>query len=211
MKEKRNAGPIGSGVDVVAKLQLVMSPVDAAESTAGTTASTPPSTDLVLPLAHVHGPTGMRFMHSREWFVTSEQRERVILRHVAGGELTAQCQIAILPQLPDGQMMTVDQFEKDVRFALGKRLEQILAATQWKTESGLNCLRIIAAGKIEEMPIEWRYYLLVDDDGRQVAATVTVEGALVERLNNAEREIIESLVLPPENARPAEQAARVPQ
>jgi hypothetical protein len=188
-----------------------MDPVDTAESTAGTTVSTPPSTDLVLPLAHVHGPTGMRFLHGREWFVTSEQRERVILRHVADGELTAQCQIAVLPQLPDGQTMTVDQFEKDVRFALGKRLEQIVAANQWRTDSGLACTRIVAAGKIEELPIEWRYYLLVGEDGRRVAATVTVEGALVERLNNAEREIVESLVLPPENTPPAEQAARVPQ
>ena len=53
------------------------------------------------------------------------------------------------------------------------------------------------------MPIEWRYYLAIDDQGRRVALTYTLESKLVEQFADADAMMIDSLefakLLPPPN------------
>ncbi|MBN1851567.1 MAG: hypothetical protein JW829_02550 [Pirellulales bacterium] len=208
IKEEHDAGPIGPGVSVVAKVRLAMEPIETPDTLSDqAVAALPESTESLLPLDYEHNPSGFRLAHDRAWHVTSEQRQRVILRHVVDGELTAQCNLVLLSKSPSGESISPDQFQKDVRFALGDRFGKFLSSEQWQSTSGMLCLCIVAEGKVDEVPILWRCYMVSSNDGQRLAVTCTVEQSLLERLDNADRVLIESLVLVPSDIPPDTSAA----
>ena len=47
-------------------------------------------------------------------------------------------------------------------------------------------------GRVSELPIQWNYYVVADEHGRQTALAFTVEGKLVERFNKADEKLIRS-------------------
>ena len=99
-------------------------------------------------------------------------------------------------------------FQSDVEHVLGERLAHFDSAAERKTSSGLRLLKVVAAGTASDLPIEWRYYLAIDPEGRRVALTFTMESNLVDRFANADQIIVESLeMLTP--AASTEDAARV--
>jgi hypothetical protein len=55
------------------------------------------------------------------------------------------------------------------------------------------------------VPVEWHYYLVARESGHRISAAVTIEGPMVERISDIDRQLIQGLELfPPQ---PATQAA----
>ncbi|NOY30564.1 MAG: hypothetical protein GXP28_10435 [Planctomycetes bacterium] len=199
VQEKRAAGEVVPGLDVVAKVRLVVGP---------TSGKTSFDKKLVQKVSEVSKPLehkllydaqelGFRFLHDTAWYVTAEQRDLLSLRCLQEGDLTAHCNVSTLPARSAGRQTTLEQFERDIRESLGDHLESVTASTQWKTAHGHDCLGIIALGKFEEVPVQWRYYLLAGDGLPRVSLSVTLEQSQIERFADADRQIIETLELVP--------------
>jgi len=221
VQEKRAAGEVVPGLDVVAKVHLVVGTAPRKARLNKKLVSQ--FSDLSQPLQHkllYDAPEqGFRFLHDTAWYVTGEQRDQLSLRCLQEGDLTAHCNVSTLPARSTGRQTTLEQFERDIRESLGDNLERVTAATQWKTSLGHDCLGIIAIGKFEEVPVEWRYYLLAGDDLPRVSLAVTLEQSQIKRFADADREIIETLKLLPKAVpatakkrlkRPAKKAASRP-
>jgi hypothetical protein len=58
------------------------------------------------------------------------------------------------------------------------------------------------------MPVEWHYYLVAPDSGHRVSLAFMMEGPMVERLNQSDRQLVESIELIQSLAQPAETATR---
>jgi hypothetical protein len=199
VREQRSIGGATPGLDGIAKLQLTMDPVQhetqlsdetltGLERPAPTTAS-----DLLY-----EAPTmGFRIQHDRQWFVTSHGRETVTVRRIDGGDLVAQCTFAVLPPKSAGRQTSLEDFQKDVCYSLGKELEQLVSARQWQNAHGHYCYEVVVRGNVEQVPVEWRYYLVARESGHRVSAAVTIEGPAVARVANADRRLIERLELFP--------------
>ena len=115
------------------------------------------------------------------------------MRLVDRGELVAQCNVSALADTAPGKPTTLSKFQEDIKKTLDKNFGQFLNAAQSTTESGINIYRVITAGTVSELPIQWNYYLVSDGEGHQTVFAFTVEQALVERLGNADQEIVNSL------------------
>jgi hypothetical protein len=61
---------------------------------------------------------------------------------------------------------------------------------------------------VQEVPVEWHYFLLAPESGHRVSAAVTLEKPMVDRVGQTDRELIESIELFPRM--PAAQTAAKP-
>ena len=55
--------------------------------------------------------------------------------------------------------------------------------------------RRVAVGTVDEVPMQWRYYFIGDAGKRPTTVAVTVEQSAEERFADADRAIIDTLVL----------------
>ena len=210
VRENRSIGGATPGLDAVAKLQIVVAPIETSANLDDATVAkikdqnhAPPS-DL-----QFESPTlGFRVKHDRQWYVTAEAREAVTLRRVDGGELAAHCTLTTLPSKSEGRQTTLEQFQKDVTYSLGKSFGELVSSREWQNPAGLHCYELVVRRLVDELPVEWHYYLLAPESGRRMAVTVTVEKTMVDRLANTDRELVESLELFPPV--PATQTAERP-
>lgn len=201
IKEKRRTGEVSPGLDVVAKLSVVVKPVAKSEPALfdeKTIAKAGAMTEAVLRQLVVDAPQrGYRFRHDVSWYVTAEHRELMSLRLMVGGELLAHCNVTTRPPRGVENAETIGQFESQVSEALDKKLEKIEAAREWKTAAGRRCLGVFANGTVNEVPLQWRYYRLSGENLPETTIAVTVEQSLLERFADADRALVDSLELVP--------------
>jgi hypothetical protein len=100
-----------------------------------------------------------------------------------------------MPARPADKPMTLQEFEANVVKSLGDKMDKVEAATEWANEAGHQCLGVIATGAVEEVPMQWRYYMVAAEGKRPATISVTAERGLLERFNDADRGIVESMVL----------------
>jgi hypothetical protein len=199
VREKRSIGGATPGVDAVAKVQIKIDPIETSAHLSdelvakSTTAARTPLRDLLF-----ESPTlGFRIKHDRQWYVTAERREAVTFRRVDGSDLIAQCTLTILPPKSAGRQTSLDQFQKDIVFSLGKNFGELVSSRQWQNAAGLYCYVVVARGIVEELPVEWHYYLAAPESGSRVSFAVTIEKPMLDRIAGADRELVESLQLFP--------------
>ena len=58
-------------------------------------------------------------------------------------------------------------------------------------------------GKVEEVPVEWHYYLVAPESGPRVSVAVTIEGPMVDRLAGADRALVNGIQLAPPQSKVA--------
>jgi hypothetical protein len=93
--------------------------------------------------------------------------------------------------------VSLEQFQKDVTYSLGKSFGELVSSRQWQNASGHYCYELVARGLVEGVPVEWHHYLVAPESGHRVSIGVTIEKPMVERLAGADRELVESLELFP--------------
>jgi hypothetical protein len=109
------------------------------------------------------------------------------------GTLTAQCNASSLPQRAPDKLVTLEEFQADVRKALDKSFGEFVEAGQSVDDAKHRVLRVAVEGKASDIPIRWIYYHVADEQGRQAAFTFTIEKSLLERFAAADKPLVESL------------------
>jgi hypothetical protein len=160
-------------------------------------------------------------LHDRRWHVVADNQASTILRLVDRGDLIAQCNISRLKDMPEGKQLALDAFQEEVGSTLGKGPEggtanktterQVVNADQATTDNGLRQLRVVVAGAVQEVPVQWTYYHLSDSKGRNIALVFTMDARLVERFAELDRSMISSLELRSRAADAAPSAEENPQ
>lgn len=205
-KENRAIGHAQPGFEVVTKLRMVTSPsAPAPEVSEEALAGLPTTADSGQALIDLTVDTaGFQLLHDRRWRVMVERHDVTILRLVDRGDLIAQCNISPRPALPKGQQLTLEGFQNDVKQALGTNFGQIVEAAQETNENGILVQRVTAAGSAGDLPIQWTYYHLADEHGHRAALVFTIEGSLVERFAQIDRELVSGFhFLPDKEPTPA--------
>ncbi|HEV2971742.1 MAG TPA: hypothetical protein VGY55_17320 [Pirellulales bacterium] len=202
IEERRSAGYVSPAFDVIANVQVEIAPLAGSDQlTSEIVKSIPNDSSAMVPPLVLRSPAGaFQMLYDRRWHVTRDDTSLTVLRLLDRGELVAQCNISPLPQLSAGAEFGLEEFQSDVQQALGKSFGRFDSASEHKTAAGLKLLKVVAEGTVSELPIQWRYYLAIDAEGRRVALTYTLESSLVDRFADADATMVESLEL----ASPAE-------
>jgi hypothetical protein len=216
LRENRAIGHAQPGFDVVTKLRLVVGPSQAVAelgdaSLAGLPLSAAPGQTLI-DLTSESG--GFQIALDRRWGVMFERHDLSVLRFVDRGDLIAQCNVSPRPALGKDERLTIEGFQDEVKQALGKSFGQVVETSEERIDAGIRVLRVVVSGSTGELPIQWTYYLLSDDQGHRAALVFTIETNLVERFPQIDRELIASFRFlegrEPKPAPPAAKTARRP-
>jgi hypothetical protein len=209
VKELRSIGGATPGLDAVAKLRLNIKPIESAPNLSEATLDSLRTTDkLRLDMLQLDAVAqGYRVLHDRRWFVTRSERETTTLRCVDRGDILAQCTITSLPPKSAGRQTTLAEFERDIRFSLKENFGQLVSSRQWTNSNKHHCLEVVVRGTIDEVPVEWHYYLVAPDSGPRVSVAITIDGQMVNRLAHADRALVNAIELVPA-ASQAEAAVR---
>jgi hypothetical protein len=201
IREKRSVGFVSPGLEVKAQLAIEIAALTGSDQLAD--AAVKEAIQAIKEEGPVPQPLLLRsaghfqLFCDRRWHATREDAALVVLRFVDRGELVAQGNISPLPSLPAGQNVSLVQFQDEVKKSLGKHFGEFETVAESKTSSGLRLLKVFVSGTVSELPIEWRYYLVLDEHGRRVALAFTLEGKLVERFADAEASLVDSLTFTP--------------
>jgi hypothetical protein len=146
-------------------------------------------------LAYESSAGHYRFVYDRTWHVMNDTAEALAMRLVDRGELVAQCNVTRLAPAADGKIPTLATFQEDIQKALGKNFGRFLSAAESSNDHGYTVYRATIEGEVEDLPIQWIYYLVADERGRQAVFAFTLESKLVERFEGADSPIINSVEL----------------
>ncbi|NUQ64657.1 MAG: hypothetical protein HUU20_19520 [Pirellulales bacterium] len=195
IKENRSIGHVGTGLDVVARLQTTITPGAEAEQLSDTAIAGLPisPTPELMQLVHRSPDGKWEFAYDRRWFITAESADGLALRMVDRGELVAQCNVAAVGKAEPGKLVSLESFQKDIQRALGKNFGQFVKAAQRSNEAGYRVFRVEAQGEVEQLPILWIYHLVGHVDGRRVSFAFTMEGELFDRFALSDDEMVGAL------------------
>ena len=144
------------------------------------------------------------------WRLIASEKEAAILRYLNQGELMAQCSIVRLASRPADNPLTLETFEKEVTSMVAADKDARLeSAEQLKSRSGLNILEIQVSGVVEEVPLNWMYFHVSNNQGRCVTFVFTLEQELASEVRPAARKLVSNLTfLLQKNAKQKSQAKR---
>lgn len=188
VKEQRAAAAAAPGVDAVSTITIKLT------EAAPVSWQPPPRVDfLAARMEYEFQEEGVRFAYDPRWRLTSESPNSALFRMIDDGQFVAQGRIVILPRSKAGTKPTLQEFQTDVRTALGERFVEFAAASERTTATDAHLLECTALGLIDEVSIQWMYYLATSRDGRRVAFTFTAQPENLERLAAADSEMPDSV------------------
>jgi hypothetical protein len=195
VKEKRGVGHVTAGIDVVARLQMKLSPMSLPEQLSDERLEQLDASadDDLEQLVYESTGGDFRLYYGREWHVMNEADPVTVLRMVSRGELVGQCNVSALPKIDPAKQVSLSKFQEDIQEALGESFGQFVSATQTTNQAGYMVYRVQAIGKAAELPIQWNYYLVSEPTGRQVALVFTFEQSLAEQFGDVDTRMIRDL------------------
>jgi len=194
VKENREPGAIGPGLDVVARLQMKIIPGAKSTELSETALKGLPlePTASLERLSYVSPEGGWQAGYDRRWVLISEKKELTVLRMADRGDYVAQCSISALSP-GDGKPLALSDFQDEIRTALGKNFRQFVKASQSVTEAEYQVHRVAAQGEVSGVPIQWIYYRIADKQGRHLVVLFTIEANMGERLQENDRELVRAI------------------
>ena len=193
-KEKRSVGSVSPGMKVTAQVnwdrKLATAPGPLTDEVL---ASIPLETKPESKYLSFEPPWDVRLLLPRDWYVFHQTGQVAVLRLLDKGSLIAQANISKIPAVKAGEHTPEEQFHQDIRTSLGDKLIKIVKAENLSPEDGRYIHRVTVAGKANEIPVKWIYYLCTAPTGKQISFVFTVDEKLVEQLGNRDTDVVLSL------------------
>ena len=194
IEENRSIGHVGPGVELVAKLQVKISPLDepqALTEAAMKKINTKPNAG-VLQLMYDGGKGPWRFSHDRAWYVYQDDPQATVLRRLVNGDLIAQCNVADMGTVDLKTMTTLEKFQQDLIAGLGNNFGKVIAAEEYENERGFKIYKVLLEGTVDDLSLRWIYHLVTDKAGRQSVVVFVVEAAMIDQFGDADNALLEA-------------------
>ncbi|MEQ8211683.1 MAG: hypothetical protein RH917_17910 [Lacipirellulaceae bacterium] len=196
VKEKRKASVVTPGLDITAKLNIVVGPATSSLISEEMIAAAEKLQVEPRSRLFFNSPIrGFRFAHAGNWYVTKESRNLVTLRLLDDNTSIASCNVTTLPPRSAERETSLEQFQREVQQSLGENVQEIAAANEWTSPNGHKCMAVFANGKVKDIAVQWRYYLVSAPDVKRVSVAATVEQAKLDKFADADRLIVDSMEL----------------
>lgn len=192
-KENRSVGTVSPGMDVVARISWDRKQVAKGRISDADAKAVPLIPESTTALLSFKTPWGVSFQHDRNWHVFHQTDEVSILRLVEAGGLISQLNISKVEDASPGESTSEEQFQTDIREALGDRLGKIETAELVKTKDSLRIYRVVASGTVGKQKMQWHYHLATAPSGKQTAFVFSMGTDKLEKLTNRDLGIAASI------------------
>ena len=195
ISESRSISDVGPGLDIVALLQVKISPMDQPKMLTDAYISNfslePTGDELLIRYEGGEGP--WRFHFARNWYLIEDMKGSTILRMLNdSGELVAQCNMVSMPKVETKSPTSLAEFSENLRKGLGESFGSIASADERVNSSGYKELRVIIDGAVDDLLLRWVYYLLTDNRGNQSVVVFVIHPDKMKQFGNSDELIIDS-------------------
>lgn len=199
-KDDREQGPVApaSQVDATVTLhrtQLADAPKELTDAALAAVpkGDVPPAMTL---LRHADPKGTYSLVYARDWHITGQTDQFLILRLLDKGEFVAQATVALWKKADAGKHTPAEDFKRAVNSAPGWTATRVLEDAETTTPDGRWLYRIAAEGKMEELPVVQCFHLLAGSQGDQVAVTFAMKPEKVKAVGTRDRELVNAITFP---------------
>lgn len=137
-----------------------------------------------------------RFDYPRQWHITGQTEDHLILRLLDGGELIAQATITAWKKAEPGKHATVEEFKKAVSESPGWMPTRNLEDGEVPLDGGRWLYRLLAEGKMEEQPAVQVFCMLAGPQGDQAAVTFALRPEKLKPLAGRDLQFVKAIEFP---------------
>ena len=136
------------------------------------------------------------FLYNREWQITSQTNDHVILRLMDNGDFVAQATVTPWTNADKGMHLTPEAFREAMNNTLGWEPEKELQAGEAPATEGRWIYRISMVGKMDDLSVLQNFYLVAALGGEQVIVAVTLTPKQAEKLGARDLALVGGIELP---------------
>lgn len=193
-KEKRSVGAVSPGMEIEATVTVDRKPVGTPsklnDQIVDQIPLEPEPSNFLL---EFQSPWKVRFLYDRNWHIFHQSDQFAVMRLLDKGSLVAQCNLSPISSVAPGNHTPDEVFQNDIRASLKEKLTSIDNAEQIKTDDGRYLYRVTASGTVNDLNLEWVYYLCASPTGQQISFVFSYEKELKEKLQNRDLDLVQNL------------------
>jgi hypothetical protein len=135
-------------------------------------------------------------VYPRDWHITGQTDQHLILRLLDRGEFVAQAAVVAWKKADAGKHTPADEFKKAVNGTPGWAASRLLEDAETASPDGRWLYRIVAEGKMDDLPVVQSFHLLAGPQGDQAAVTFAMKPDKVKAVGTRDRELVNALAFP---------------
>lgn len=155
-----------------------------------------PPPESALKLSHRDIKHRYELTYDRDWQVTSQTDEHLILRLVDRGDWVAQATITPWLKAEPGKHSSPDDFKEAMADTPGWEAGEVREDGEVRSEKGNWAYRVSALGEMDGVKVLQSFYLVAGGNGEQVVVAVTLRPALAEKLGTRDLKLVDGIDLP---------------
>lgn len=196
-KDERDQGPVNPASQIEATVTLKREavsqvPAELADAALAGLAQAAPQ-GLATALRHADPKGRYQFVYPREWHVTAQTEQHLVLRLIEKGEFITQATVSVWKKADPGKHATPEEFKKAVGESAGWQVERVLDDGELPTDGGRWLYRVTAAGKIQDIPAVQSFHLLAGPQGDQVAVTFAMKPEKVKAVGTRDASLVNAI------------------
>lgn len=199
-KDDRAQGPVAPAsqveVAVVLKREALAAPPK--ELTDASLAAVPRGEVPAAMTALRHSDPKKRYelTYPRHWHITGQTDQHLILRLLDKGEFVAQSTVVAWKKAEPGKHTPAEEFKKAANASPGWTATRVLEDAETTSPDGRWMYRLVAEGKMEDLPVVQSFNLIAGPQGEQVAVTFAMRAEKVKAVAGRDRELLNAIALP---------------
>jgi hypothetical protein len=200
-QDEREQGPVAPASRVEATVAVTRERLGATPEEIGDAAlAAVPKGDIPAPLTLLRyiDPKGRyAVVYPREWHITGQTDQHLIMRLLDKGEFVAQATFVNWKKAEAGKHTPAEEFKKAVAATSGWTPTRILEDAETTSPDGRWQYRIAAEGKMEELPVVQSFHLVAGTRGDQTAVMIVMNSDKVKAVGSRDRELVKAVEFPP--------------
>jgi hypothetical protein len=198
-KDDREQGPVAPASQVEATVVLTRSALAAPKELAdGALANVPKGAvpAALTDLRHADPKGRYSLVYPRDWHVTGQTDQHLILRLLDRGEFVAQATVVAWKKAEPGKHTTTDDFKRAVNNTPGWTASRVVEDLETTAPDGRWLYRVVAEGKMDDLAVVQGFYLVAGPQGDQAAVTVAMKPDKVKAVGTRDRELVQAIAFP---------------
>ncbi|VTR98125.1 hypothetical protein [Tuwongella immobilis] len=144
-------------------------------------------------LQHIDPKGRYRFLYPREWTITGQTGNHLVMRLLDRGDFVAQATVSTWTKAAPGKHLTPDELKKLIGAQPGMELEGFLDEAEVPTDAGKWIYRITAKGVLNDIPVVQTFYAVAGPEGDQVVLFFTMKPGNVVKIGTHDVALVNSL------------------
>ena len=132
-----------------------------------------------------------RISYDPRWKLIAGESDTAIMRFIDKGELLSQCTVVMLPRRAANQPLTLAKYKREIaRVIEPDDGAKLVKSDEVVTKTGVKAMSIVVASEEDGLPVNWIYYHLQAEDGRQMTFVFTLAESVAPRVTGVASQLI---------------------